>query len=122
MGCWAAAVMVPDLSQNVLVCKAGHNLPDDWAALTNPIDKTTLNGRTYVGGEIIVQNGLNQTTVRNAPTVHRIYGIMVVPIRKDSNVIATLEFINDEQSLVFDEAEIRLAQNAAVQISKLLAA
>ena len=111
IGCWAAAIMVPDFDQKVLACKLSYGLPKDWDAVTNPIDETTLNGKAYLKKEISIKNDLDISSFPSTTTVHQFYGVMVLPIEADGKVIGTLEFINDKPNKSFGSTELNSKNN-----------
>lgn len=119
MGCWGAAVLEPHNKEMVLVTKAAYNLPDDWNALTNPIDESTMNGRAYILNKVQVANNLSLSTIRDAPTMHPFYAVMVLPVLVDNKVVGTLEFISDQKDIAFGDKEILFGQSIAKKISAI---
>lgn len=117
---WGAAIMKPNYDKSVLICAEHFNLPDDWVALTNPLDDTTLNGISFTKSETVIRNHLHQKTVRDAPTKHAIEAIIVVPIQKGQQTIGTVEIIADDINVQFGAMEQALVEEAASEFVDLI--
>lgn len=87
-------------------------MPSEWVKLTNPFDYSTNNGEVYLSGEPYIAEHIDIEFVGQL-----ISSVLIVPIKRDDKVIATLELIISDPSKTFSED----AQDKAIQFAALLA-
>lgn len=116
-GSWAAAIMVPNPKQGVLDCGPYLNFPEDWKHITNDLNDTTVNGRSYLSGKPEYIDNITIDQPQGGTTHHYMSAIAVVPIKQNAKVIGTLEVIKDKEGAKFTQSEIRLLEKIANQLT-----
>lgn len=114
---WGAAIMTPNSDNEVLMCAAHFNLPEDWVALTNPLDDTTLNGLSFTHNRTVIKNHVHAKTIRDAQTRHAVEAIIIAPIKRGSHTLGTLEIIADDITVKFGPAQQMIVEEAAAELA-----
>lgn len=120
LSAYTAAVMLPDYSRKVLKTVYSYNLHPTWAALTNPFDHSTNNGKAFTTGESVLKNHAHEKTLRTAEYQHPIESIAVVPIKLSNQIVGTLVVLGDDENIEFDNDSLRLIYEAAEDIAAII--
>lgn len=103
----SAAIMMPNKAEGHLFCCASYNMPPEWVAIKNSFDEKIPGGNVEVfkTGEPATTNHLQKMLEG-----FFIESVMIVPIYRGNDLIATLELIHDKDDKVFTEADQQVAE------------
>lgn len=114
----SAAIMAPDKTKEHLFCYDSFNMPQKWIDIKNPFDEGTPSGnvQAYKTGQATITNHLQKMLEG-----YYIESVMIVPIKRGGDIVATLELIHDKDSKVFTEDDLRKAKQFADKLETKLA-
>ncbi|MGC1176544.1 MAG: GAF domain-containing protein [Candidatus Saccharimonadales bacterium] len=117
IGADSAAIMAPDKANGHLFCYTSFNMPQEWVGIKNSFDEDTPGGNVeaYKTGQAIITNYLQKMLEG-----YYIESIMVVPIKRGEDIVATLEVIHDRANETFTKGDLQIVQQFADKLATKL--
>lgn len=116
IGADSAAIMAPNVTEGCLFCYESFDMPQEWVEIKNPLDEQRPGGnvQVYTTGTPSISNH-----IRVMFHGYLIDSVMIVPVYRDGNIIATLELIRDEDNRAFTKEDMENALEFAKEIQIL---
>ncbi len=110
----SAALMVPNEEKRYNYCYDSYNMPLEWTAIKNSFDEKVPGGNVevYKTGKPAITNHLNKLLEG-----HHLESVMIVPVLRKGQTIATLELVRSDNKDDFTERDLATAQQVAEQFA-----
>lgn len=113
IGADSAAIMIPNIAEQYLLCHDSFNMPKVWVDIRNSFDENIKGGNVevYKTGTAAITNNL-RITLKG----HFIESVMIVPIKEKGKTVAVLEVIHDKKGKEFNNQDLQKALEFTSQI------